>query len=721
MKKIISALLVFAVAAFAIISDPSLSGTLQGRGLRTTTSGHVKPVNNILYYEKGDNLTAILTAIGSRNVTLMMDTIAAISANTTIPANVNVAFSPYGGFNVANAVTLQIKNMEPPGRYKVFYKSGTGNTTVPMGVVKFPEWWGAVPDGSTSSNTAFQDAIVSKGILDLDTGTYILSQTINMIDLQIKGKGIKATGTGRTIMQFNALDATAAFTTRLASNSSIATNTVSDIEVLPNSWTAVTGSNGYGFDIESPITMTNVSVYRFYLSGIFLHGGVAGSGPYNSVFTNVYSTYNRQYGILVGTGANVLTFIQPYCANNGSPAYGVAPSAPSVFDGFRIMYDSLGNPGAIYQSYVPESIRIIGGNAFQNGGYGWAFKSVRSSILEPGYAEGNLYDGTHQIFLGDDVRKCFVNPAVVTGDTTGITNNANYYRRDNVLYVGGQLVGHGATRENWSFRNIKAYFGEASDSSSQAFIQYDTNAAIRTLNIIANGGSKVKIGSTSLGLTVSSTSNNFVGNVLWTTDNTYDIGAAGATRPRNLYIAGTSTLTGLITATNGIVFNTGSGAAGTIYGNTGSGLVVRSKTGSTDDFVVTQPGGANIISIATGTKNVKFTGSIEMAALLISATAPTISSGFGTSPTISVNNGTASFRINVGTGGTASTGVIGLPTSTTGWNCFCDDMTTTSATVFMCKQTASTTTTASIAQFTTAAIAGAWVASDILLVSCFAN
>lgn len=96
------------------------------------------------------------------------------------------------------------------------------------------------------------------------------------------------------------------------------------------------------------------------------------------------------------------------------------------------------------------------------------------------------------------------------------------------------------------------------------------------------------------------------------------------------------------------------------------------------------------------------------------ATAPTISSGFGTSPSIASNNGTAAFTVNVGTGGVATSGVIGLPAATTGWNVNCTDITTNSATVFITKQTASTTTTATIGNFNTSAAAAAWVASDIL-------
>lgn len=104
--------------------------------------------------------------------------------------------------------------------------------------------------------------------------------------------------------------------------------------------------------------------------------------------------------------------------------------------------------------------------------------------------------------------------------------------------------------------------------------------------------------------------------------------------------------------------------------------------------------------------------------VVFSGATPTISSGFGTSPSVTAGYATA-FRVNVGTGGTANSGVIALGiTATNGWNCTCADLTTQSATVFLCKQTASSTTTATIGNFNTAGAAAAWVDSDILAVTC---
>lgn len=116
--------------------------------------------------------------------------------------------------------------------------------------------------------------------------------------------------------------------------------------------------------------------------------------------------------------------------------------------------------------------------------------------------------------------------------------------------------------------------------------------------------------------------------------------------------------------------------------------------------------------VFTGTMtipNVNSTGG-----LLQSTTAPTISSGFGTTPSVVNSNSTQVFTINVGTGGTATSGVIGLPAAAHGWSVSCNDITTTSATVFLTKQTGTTTTTATVGNFNTSGAAAAWVASDVL-------
>ncbi len=103
--------------------------------------------------------------------------------------------------------------------------------------------------------------------------------------------------------------------------------------------------------------------------------------------------------------------------------------------------------------------------------------------------------------------------------------------------------------------------------------------------------------------------------------------------------------------------------------------------------------------------------------LLISQTAPTISSGFNAG-TIGVScNGPASCNVNIGVGTAGSTGVIGLPTSTAGWNCFASNQTRAGLVL----QTANTTTSATLTNFGTTFAATNWTNSDNVIFSCFAR
>lgn len=130
-------------------------------------------------------------------------------------------------------------------------------------------------------------------------------------------------------------------------------------------------------------------------------------------------------------------------------------------------------------------------------------------------------------------------------------------------------------------------------------------------------------------------------------------------------------------------------------------------------------------ALSIGTSNqftVSSTGVISWSGNVIdSPTAPTIASGFGTSPSIAANNGTAAFTVNVGTGGTASAGVITMPTATTGWICNVENRTGVAANRADQRtiQTATSTTSVTV-QNQTVSTGGAlaWTASDVLTLQC---
>lgn len=128
---------------------------------------------------------------------------------------------------------------------------------------------------------------------------------------------------------------------------------------------------------------------------------------------------------------------------------------------------------------------------------------------------------------------------------------------------------------------------------------------------------------------------------------------------------------------------------------------------------------------------VNIDSSFDFPNLLISPAQPTISSGFGTSACIgasssgstcsgTVNNSTG-FQINVGSGGTANTGVIAMnATAQNGWNCTFTDLTTHSNFPQQIPS-GSSTTVVEVGGFNSSGAATAWGANDVLNATCVAR
>ena len=110
-----------------------------------------------------------------------------------------------------------------------------------------------------------------------------------------------------------------------------------------------------------------------------------------------------------------------------------------------------------------------------------------------------------------------------------------------------------------------------------------------------------------------------------------------------------------------------------------------------------------------------FSNGNGLANSMVFSNPPTISSGFGTSPSISAIN-TFSFSLTVGVGG-ASSGTIALHAALNGWNCHVTDQTSYSSVIT--QQSGDTTTSASFAAFgMTTGLSSSWVAGDKLKFIC---
>lgn len=108
--------------------------------------------------------------------------------------------------------------------------------------------------------------------------------------------------------------------------------------------------------------------------------------------------------------------------------------------------------------------------------------------------------------------------------------------------------------------------------------------------------------------------------------------------------------------------------------------------------------------------------------LAMSATPPTVTSA-GSSPSISASNGSSTFRVNVGTGGVATTIVLAMPAATTGWNAYAENITGTAANRADSRVVVQSSTTNSLTlqyQTISTGAALAFTASDIVAVIAFA-
>jgi len=107
--------------------------------------------------------------------------------------------------------------------------------------------------------------------------------------------------------------------------------------------------------------------------------------------------------------------------------------------------------------------------------------------------------------------------------------------------------------------------------------------------------------------------------------------------------------------------------------------------------------------------------------LLISSGAPSINSGFGTTPSIAVGSSGLAFDVNVGTGGTATSGTINMgATSTNGWNCHINDYTSPTLPIWT-KVTGKTTTSITVSAYNASGSPAAWNSGDVLNFLCAAK
>jgi hypothetical protein len=360
-------------------------------------------------------------------------------------------------------------------------------------------------------------------------------------------------------------------------------------------------------------------------------------------------------------------------------------------------------------------------------------------FLGPGSTVGAIVNLQQVDFISFDQWTIFSNASVfVTGPASNVqtSDNVNF---DQVIFNAPGTAAVQNASVNWSVARSE-YVLTTGSGNCQPFLQYvsgynqETNFTFRESGFSISGGCTNPV--TIFTFPAVDNSNgfqggaNFSGNLL--------LGSGSFTAGQTLISLGNNqaaTITGgNLIANWGTFLSVGTGVSLDIGSNAYppstittflSGTPAAGKVTNPSGLTTVYGGGLGTAGLRADTIQITRLNSTDpsfsMETQLLFNVVPSISSGFGTGPSIPSHNGTTAFTINVGTGGTASSGVIALPTAASGWNCMATDITTQSATVFITKQIASTPASATIANFNTSGAQAAWAAGDILSMSCVAR
>lgn len=248
-----------------------------------------------------------------------------------------------------------------------------------------------------------------------------------------------------------------------------------------------------------------------------------------------------------------------------------------------------------------------------------------------------------------------------------------------VTAAGNSFVGGSAGRNLTSGVNNTAIGTNALLGAASSTASFNVALGTGTLQAVTGANQNVAIGHNAGAVLTSGTNNVLIG-----------FNAASAT---------------LTTGTNNILICTGGSSCTTAASGTNDTFGVFGH--STSPFLsatVTSTPTSSILTVA---------GTLRVGA------APTITSGFSATPALT-GGSPASFSIALLGGTPTASGVIAMPTAPNGWSCMFNDETTSSTAVFITKQTASTTTSVTVSNFTNLAVSGAWVAGDVIKAHCLA-
>ena len=152
-----------------------------------------------------NSLADAVSAIGSKQTTLLVTDDKTVSSDLTIPSNITLSVSRGHPITIASGVTLTIGSFDGQGRLWQMF-TGDGQIKFSQGAVSevYPEWWGAIPNGSYDStdaiNIAANVAKTSNITFAFSQGNYYVTDSLDFSRKGLDGWCIKGQGRNQTVI-----------------------------------------------------------------------------------------------------------------------------------------------------------------------------------------------------------------------------------------------------------------------------------------------------------------------------------------------------------------------------------------------------------------------------------------------------------------------------------------------------------------------------------------
>ena len=195
------------------INGPFEAGLYQvftGTGYAVFGTGSVTDIRPEWWGGSYAGLVKALASISTASKTLIISNAVTITGNMTILATTNLKVENSGMITIATGITLTINGSISAGLYRIFTYVGTG--VVVFGLVSevYPEWWGAIPDGTTTCGPAINAAIQAvtssvtsaPGIVSFAPGRYMV-EGADVIVGSNNDRGAMLVGSGRYATELN--------------------------------------------------------------------------------------------------------------------------------------------------------------------------------------------------------------------------------------------------------------------------------------------------------------------------------------------------------------------------------------------------------------------------------------------------------------------------------------------------------------------------------------